>query len=390
MVARSRELDSRQQLIGTSTDQDGNVVDSNSVFQGTIVNCNDTVGQREDANPFDLTIRSRYMPLIDGTRFNTSTNIIDRYFNGRPVDVSNWTPPDPNEYLPGPTFYDLDQLAWKTLAETNPSEPHVSVPQVIGELKDIPSLVKGWGTGLIRDVAKGHLTLQWAIKPMIGDAWKLYNFVKASQERLNQLKNLRDGKSVRKRVSLSKGRHDFKLYNVLLNSSQIWVTATLDVHVVETTWGSAQWVLPPDTFIHKMDPRELELFARRLTGGFNIRGGLAAAWELLPWSWLVDWFGNVGDMISATNNSIPLTYRNVCIMRRAKCTVVGDIDPVASNYDVRFTPAQLRLEMERKQRWPWSPVIPVPTPRIPIINGRKWSILAALTALRVPTRGTRH
>lgn len=390
---REREIDSRQQLIGTSTDELGNVVDSNTLMQGSITQTADVVGNFPNANAFESVIRSRYQPLINGTRTNTVTNLVDRYFNERPLDVSTWNPVDPDEYLPPPTFVDLDALAWKVLAESNPSEPHVSVPQAIGELKDLPGLVRDWGRGIINAMPKlgkiqhfgrSHLTVEWAIKPLIGDLWKLYNFSKASKERLDELRNLRDGKAIKKRVSLGHDLHEHTQGN-LLNSSQIWVTATLNVYATYEMWGSCQWVLPPDTFIQKMSERELELFARRIAGGFNIHGGLAAFWELVPWSWLADWFAGIGDMISATNNSIPLTYRNVCIMRKSLCRVTADIDPVAPNYNVTFTP-QFRMEVSRKKRWPWAPVIPFPIPRIPVINGRKWSILASLAALRVPTR----
>lgn len=384
---RERTLDSRHHDIGTITNEVGDIIDSSGVTQGTLVTTYDVVGNFSGANRFSLLRHTREMPLMTGSRYNPYADLVDRYFNGQPIDAANHATPDPLDWFPNPSFYDLDQLTWKVLAESNPSQAHVSVPQVIGELKDIPSLVKDWGSSLLTTIPKFHLTTEWAVKPMISDAWKLYNFMKASQERLNQLKNLRDGKSIRKRVSLGSDQA-YSETGMLLSSSQIWVTGTLKTVVTTEMWGSAQWILSSDANIPKMDDKQLELFARRLTGGMNVSGAIATTWELLPWSWLADWFGNVGDLIAASNNSIPLTYRNVCIMKRSKSTTTCDIDPVDANYTVSFSP-QLSLVMERKERWPWSPVIPVPTPRIPVINGRKWSILASLAALRLPRSSQR-
>jgi hypothetical protein len=102
------------------------------------------------------------------------------------------------------TGIDLNNLAWAILAGTNPQVPHVSVPSFIGELKDLPSLVKGYGDGLLKAVANANLSWRWAIRPMIGDLRKLCAFQKAMNNRLTELYALRTGKVLRRRCHLGK------------------------------------------------------------------------------------------------------------------------------------------------------------------------------------------
>jgi hypothetical protein len=146
-------------------------------------------------------------------------------------------------------------------------------------------------------------------------------------------------------------------------------------------WGSAEWKIEPSSNIPEMDDEELKLFSRRLALGITSHEALAAAWELAPWSWLADWFGNVGTMIAATNNSIGATWGRICVMRRSKGTNLVTIDyPNSSSWAT--VSGVWRLAMERKDRHPVFPVLPFPLPHLPILTSGKWSILASLAILR--------
>lgn len=40
----------------------------------------------------------------------------------------------------------------------------------------------------------------------------------------------------------------------------------------------------------------------------------SSAWEAIPWTWLIDWFANVGEFIQAHNNTVPAAPDGISIM----------------------------------------------------------------------------
>lgn len=263
----------------------------------------------------------------------------------------------------------------------NPSIPHVSMPQFIGEMKDLPGLVKGYGDSLLKSAASGYLSWRWCLRPLIGDITKMMHFTDAVNQRLAELRHLRDGKALKRRVQLGVTEMNNAESNVILHSEGSILNGSRRETFTAKVWGSAEWVLDPNSYIPKLDSQGLEGLARRLALGLTSHEALATAWELTPWSWFVDWFGNVGDMIAATNNSIPCTFRRLCLMRHSVGVNTVKFNPATSSswpiingwYSVNFV---------RKERHPVFPVLPVPVPRLPIIDNGKWSILAALATLR--------
>jgi hypothetical protein len=140
-------------------------------------------------------------------------------------------------------------------------------------------------------------------------------------------------------------------------------------------------VLPP----HDDDLREK---AAQLAYGINTAAAVGALWELAPWSWFTDWFTNVGDFLIATNNALPITYQNICIMvqREAKAqhTLTQPLDPRLS---LSGMPVE---EMRIKERFTHPTLLlPFLPTKFPFLDHGKWSILSSLAVLKakVPGKG---
>jgi hypothetical protein len=56
--------------------------------------------------------------------------------------------------------------------------------------------------------------------------------------------------------------------------------------------------------------------ATKAVSGLSVEGMAAGAWEVLPWSWLIDWFTNIGDFMLQNSNTIPASLAECCIMRK--------------------------------------------------------------------------
>jgi hypothetical protein len=341
--------------------------------------CEDVWGNRTGANLLNISHRHYVYPFLGGQR--TTPGYLEREFNGYPIGNSSVGPTDPNIVFGTLSNAQLQEDAWEILARTNPSSSHVNIPAALGELKDLPSLVKGWGDGLLKAAAKGNLSWRWAVKPMISDVRKLCKFADAANQRLAQLRKLRDGETIKKRCYLRTGDVATGPTRELVHSEGASLYAFRRVTSHHQTWGSAEWKLLPGSNLPKLSDADLNRFNKRVALGITGHGGLEAAWELTPWSWLIDWFSNVGTMLQATNNSVGCTWGRICVMRTSESRTTYDFDPVGSSTWPVFQ-GWYNLRHQRKQRWPTAPLIPFPLPSLAVLDAGKWSILLSLAALR--------
>lgn len=379
-MARHRERDLRIQECGTLYKYSIPSQTTGCMTHGLLEVCDDVVGNPTSVNDFRLSKTFTHYPKLNGVFYSGGgTPIVE--FVSYPIGDKP-IPADPSTFWGSVSIAERNQKAWEILAQTNPSVPHVSVPSFVGELKDLPELFKSWGDTLLKKVASAHLSWRWALRPMIGDLWKMINFVKACDQRFLMLYRLRDGKTLRRRCHFGVARSTSSVQtNHLFHADGVSFTGTFYTHYVKETWGTAQWKLQPNSELPRLGYQPLVYLARRLTAGITTHEMLAAAWELTPWSWLVDWFSNVGTIVQATNNSLGLTWSHIAYMRKTQSWVHAKPNVTPSNSWCHLD-SDYVLFRECKERFNVSPVIPVPLPYLPVITSGKLSILASLAVLR--------
>lgn len=383
--ARTRSLDLRGTISGTYKTY-GSFPSTTLVSQtlvGTNDVCNDVVGNFRSANDFLLVKQKTFLPKFTGRFPLTGTKLKEHI--GVPASYKPAVPTPTSSY-PAFTLVELSNLAWEALAATNLNVPDVSLPTFIAELKDVPSLVKGWGQGLLRDVARGHLTWRWALKPMIRDLAKLYDVAEGINSRFALLDRLTTGKGkVVKRKKSLRSSSNVSVSTVQLLSVGANIQGRRTLTNTEKVWCSVSWKLAPGVVPRvwsNSEIRRMRAISMKLALGVTNREALAALWEVTPWSWFVDWFAGIGTVMAATNNTIPLTWGTICIMRTtiAKATV----EPMTSSADLAWCkPDGTHVQSEvRKERRVASPTLPFAPSYLPLISGRHWSILGSLAVLR--------
>jgi hypothetical protein len=249
-----------------------------------------------------------------------------------------------------------------------------------------------FGRSIIGEVAKGHLAWRWAIKPLWRDLRKLFDFVESGERRFKEIVNLSRGKRIRKRVTLGQTTSTVVTDNTYTRHSENFVVRYRQTRTTtKKEWGTARWGVANDTILpvglSPDDIRYMRNLSEDLAQGITSYELLAAAWELCPWSWFVDWFVDVGNTIAAYNNTLGLTWSDLCYMRT--CVARYDYE-LNGTWPSGYTISGVPFESETvKERHPVSPGLGVSPSFLPLFTQKQWSILGSLAALRIekPRRG---
>lgn len=291
------------------------------------------------------------------------------------VELQGWI--GLNEFPAGIALpsYSATTLATQALALTNPSRPAVNLGLAISEMRDLPRMFQLAGRNLIKKGASAYLLFEFGWRPFFSDFAKLVTMGRAVNRRVSELKRLRDGPGLKRRITLQR---DFKTVvnnNVTLNSVGSIVKGTTTESVSRTIWATCRW--KPNTSVPYPDTdfeQRLEMFG--LMTGTHAGNLTVSLWDALPWSWLADYFANVGDFLQATNNVLAHPSGPVNVMATYKTTKSYAVTSKASWLNVTTVPG-LRLT---KERLLGSAGL---TASIPVLSGRQLSILGSLGITRM-------
>jgi len=250
----------------------------------------------------------------------------------------------------------------------------------IDGLKQLPAITRRYARLAADKIAKGNLQWKFGIAPMIGDVTRLLKFSDVVNRRMIYLRKIRDGKELRRNVTL--GSDDFVQIqkNVSLDTSTgRTFRGTKYTSYSYKEWASCRWLATSSTPQIPEDDSALRYLAVRNAYGLNSRGALEAAYELTPWSWLMDWYSNIGDFLQATNNSLGLVPGSMCVMRHSTGRQVSRFTDVPPNLTISGLDERT---YERKERRVIDSPVAFPMATLPVLTTGQWSILGSLTYLR--------
>lgn len=412
MTARHRE---RELLTGKGGSKFHYLADPQTslrtVSEGITQECDDHVGRRPyRPNPLDLWTKTVYHPTLSGVEYGAGPGKI-RELIAYPTDYHP-TPSDPRESFPYLDEIDRSNIGWELLAKTNVSQPHVDVPSFIGEAVEsgfllgsaldlgvgldflkkhgalgvVPAIVRGIGRNVLRSIAAGYISYRWMVRPLINDVASMLKFMEAAEDRERILTNLQLHGSVKRRAGLGNSELVASDQEVFLHSSGPVVKARRIVHHTSSMWGSVKWKLDGDGGIPShLDPEGRREFVWDLIHGWNLHGLTAAAWELTPWSWFIDWFAGLGTVLQATNNTVRMTWSENCLMRKSRSE--SEFQLINGSWQDNYTISGVPIEIhERKERYLCSPILPFIPSWQPLVNPKAWSILGALATMKMVRR----
>jgi hypothetical protein len=275
-----------------------------------------------------------------------------------------------------------DAVATRALARSNPSRPSVSLPNYILELREIPSLVKLAGDDLIEFGSSSFLAYQFGWAPLLKDMYGLFNYSSAVAKRAAELDQLDSRGGLRRKVvdrtyqaqASSQGKISV-LDGALGDVCEGAYSKVTRRHI----WSTVRW--RPTGVRSLLDDRAArnQALARKAVLGIDLSdpGTIgAAAWNAIPWSWAIDYFGTISDWYQANGNSVPAEHGKVNVMTFTETVV-----------DYRITKARLGISMDpgtlihtTKSRD--VKLAPVLTGDMPFLSARQVGILASLAIVR--------
>lgn len=210
-------------------------------------------------------------------------------------------------------------------ARARPGNPVASVFQTGVELyRDVPSIPLRLFLRLknLNSVGSEYLNVQFGWMPLLNDIRKMYKLYHDIDKRLAQLVR-ENGKGIRRRRTIRETTNvtsTTQSYNTAFqgcgsapsfpHTGKTVITTTTTV--TEKIWFAGRFrYYVPDIGSSQWTSR-----ARRVLWGVNPTPH--AVYSVVPWSWLIGWFSNVGDVVSnASTNAVDnLTADYAFIMRQ--------------------------------------------------------------------------
>lgn len=193
-------------------------------------------------------------------------------------------------------------LGAQAYSQYKPGNPLVNSGVFLAELRDAPMLLRLRLGNLLQLGAGAYLNYQFGWKPLVSDIKRLHRTQVKLHSALEQLKR-DNGKPIRRRGPVkttfddSTGAGTWTGYQYMMPTLPFSHHASTPVMtrkrtVTNEAWFSARfryWI--PDVGTPQWTKR-----ATRALYGLNPTPSLL--WEALPWSWLIDWFSNVGDIVN--------------------------------------------------------------------------------------------
>lgn len=221
------------------------------------------------------------------------------------VSASEWAAIEPTD----------EELVSSLLANTNPFRYSVSVPVMVTELIEAATLFKIALNNLFVIIGSQHLNYVFGWEQMMRDIRTLTGITREIERRIAEFNSLVSKGGLRRRVKLHT-----KAAQKLAGPYQAWSTHGLSFTANTTTtyktsiWGSVRWKPARPTGI---DISKLTSFNEAAKIVLDL-GAIDAStiWEAIPFSWLVDYFLNVGDTLQALENTDTVVPYDICIMRK--------------------------------------------------------------------------
>lgn len=274
-----------------------------------------------------------------------------------------------------------------------PGKPGADMALFVAELRDLPRMLRDTcrffkdiykdvrtrkKTRSVKNAAGNYVGTQFGWLPFLADMRKFYHTYETLDKRLKQMAKdnnqwvKRGGVVVEESEEQVLGEYEQPKHYPLLDSG-FYESSTLghskiSLHYERKVWFSARFKY----YIPDIGSVRWKRRAKRLLFGASVNPALL--WEAMPWSWLIDWATNVGDVLANLDNDLAenLTAKYAYLMGHT--SKVGRVDSTMYLNPVSRLSWDFRLEEKvREEANPFGFGLTWDG-----LTSRQWSILGAL------------
>nr|UOL49021.1 MAG: hypothetical protein 1 [Leviviridae sp.] len=227
----------------------------------------------------------------------------------------------------------------------------------------------------LRKAAKLNLIHQFGILPLISDIETLLEFQSLVDARAKELKRLYEGpRGLRRTLDLWSGSSNANIPSQTIQSYGVLLHARITKTTTEKVKGHIRW---HTNYPVAVSDQALRAKAKKAILGYSLDP--ANLYELMPWSWLVDYFSNLGTIVKGAKNLFDFNHSAVRIMDNTRTT------SFSSNHDTdgsgvnKITCTPMSCTRETKTRRIATPSI---IAQDVILTESQLSILGSLAVLR--------
>lgn len=220
-------------------------------------------------------------------------------------------------------------LMTRAMSITSPFHAGWNGSSAVGQLKDfrhLPRQLKDIGQAvldrkkpqsLLKAGADWNLLLGFGIAPFIQDLKSLLDFQDRCDNRLNDFHRMTEPGGGKRKATVWQHNTDstFAGQGYFVGHYQANAQYKAYFRASVKSWGSVVWNIPKANLPPRGSSEEKYL-ANRLANGIDITP--RTLWELMPWTWLGDWFTNIGDFIDLSYNIIGATSGRYCVMHHVR------------------------------------------------------------------------
>lgn len=280
---------------------------------------------------------------------------------------------------PASTFPTDSELATKAAGSSSPGKPSVSLPVSIGELRELPNMLKNLlGSDALQEAfslqrksyriqrpkrlsrrrpySQSNSIAEWEFGwlPLIRDIVNLFSIPKYVDDRVDRIRANAGVLVEHRTVHSHNAEWPIATSYPFSTVTGLNVLTSIKGEFIQEARATVVWT-PRSTSYTTSDPD----LRRRVLGdalGLSPTQLVYNAWQLLPWSWLADWFGNTGDFLLSRAGTLDYSS-DITISKKSW---------VIARHTVTSKPAWLGITPFHVQRHNWDRVTHVNPLWVPI------------------------
>lgn len=275
--------------------------------------------------------------LLAGTRISHGTVDVGRVYRyGDP----RWYYEGSICAVPGsvdvPPLLDGSDYGGEAYRRMKPTKPEFNALNSVYELKDLPGMLRQQlHKNNLKNIGSYALAYKFGWESLLRDIRNLVETQQSLAKRLKQL--LRDnGKPVRRRVVLAEYEDTQEPIrytgNQMVSPSfvdQYFASAPFDTKCVDTrSSGGRVWASAQFRYWLPGGPKDIAWTRRMMARLYGFQPSPAVIYNMIPWTWLVDWFGDLGGLLENMDAGVAdrLSADHFYVMREDYNSLVRTIE----------------------------------------------------------------